>query len=88
MKSIDANDEHFWSQFWTGNISNITDIYTLIPSCEIRALREEAPSNLASLCFRLVEKIAECAESTFITEKHQNSGSYIDIFFRQKLYLM
>ena len=72
-QSIDPSDEYFWSQFWSENISNIQDIYTLIPSSEIRALREEAPSNLASLCFKLVEKIKECSESSYITEKNRMS---------------
>jgi hypothetical protein len=79
-QSIDPSDEFFWSQFWSESISNIQDIYTLIPSSEIRALREEAPSNLASLCFKLVEKIKECSENSFITEKNRMSSNLEIVF--------
>ncbi|RMZ93520.1 HID1 isoform X1, partial [Brachionus plicatilis] len=72
-QSIDLNDQQFWSQFWSGNIPNINDIYTLIPSYEIRALREESPSNLASLCSKLIEKIQQSADGVFLSEKNQIS---------------
>ena len=68
---MDDNDEQFWSQFWSGSITSIQDIYTLIPAFEIRALREETPSNLAALCCKIVEKIKESSESTTISEKNR-----------------
>ena len=74
-KSIEDNDA-FWSQFWSGSITSIQDIYTLIPAFEIRALREETPSNLAALCFKLTEKIKEFSENNFITEKNQMSSMH------------
>lgn len=71
-QTIDPNNEAFWSQFWSEYISSIQDVYTLIPATEIRALREEAPSNLCTLCLKLVEKIKDCSENTFLTEKNTN----------------
>ncbi|CAF0859666.1 unnamed protein product [Brachionus calyciflorus] len=72
-QTVDSNDANFWSQFWSSHIPNINDVYTLIPSYEIRALREESPSNLASLCTKIVEKLSECSEGTFLTEKNQTT---------------
>ena len=43
----------------------------MTPADEIRALRKEAPSKLATLCIKIVEKLKECSETSFITEKNQ-----------------
>ena len=45
------------------------DVFTLVPSAEIRALREESPSNLATLCYKAVEKLAAAAEASCRTQK-------------------
>jgi hypothetical protein len=50
------------------------DIYTLIPASEIRALREEAPSNLATLCLKTVEKLTQCVENACISQREQQEG--------------
>lgn len=73
---MDDNDDQFWSQFWSGSITSIQDIYTLIPAFEIRALREETPSNLAALCFKIVEKIKETSENSSINEKNRMSSNF------------
>ena len=77
IKAIDDNDETFWSQFWSNSITNIQDIYTLIPAFEIRAVREEAPTNLAALCFKIVIKIKETSESSLVLEKNQIAGTFL-----------
>lgn len=61
---IDASDNTFWNQFWSENVTNAQDIFTLIPSAEIRALREESPSNLATLCYKAVEKLVNAVDSS------------------------
>ncbi|KAH9378711.1 hypothetical protein HPB48_000341 [Haemaphysalis longicornis] len=55
---IEARDEAFWEQFWgeTG-LQGAQDVFALVPAGEIRALREEAPSNLATLCYKAVERL-------------------------------
>jgi hypothetical protein len=70
-KPVDANDPSYWSQFWSDQISSIQDIYTLIPASEIRALREEAPANLATLCYKIVERLRTCVDNAFLTQKDQ-----------------
>ncbi|KAK2572080.1 Protein HID1 [Acropora cervicornis] len=55
--AVEATDETFWDQFWSESSANISDVFTLIPASEIRALRDENPSNLATLCYKCVEKL-------------------------------
>ncbi|XP_018395038.1 PREDICTED: protein HID1 [Cyphomyrmex costatus] len=69
---IDASDDIFWDQFWSENVTNVQDIFTLIPAPEIRVLREEAPSNLATLCYKAVEKLVKAVDSSCRTQReHQ-----------------
>ncbi|XP_071577781.1 protein HID1 [Temnothorax nylanderi] len=69
---IDSSDDIFWDQFWSENVSNVQDIFTLIPAPEIRVLREEAPSNLATLCYKAVEKLVKAVDSSCRTQReHQ-----------------
>nr|CAH8864940.1 unnamed protein product [Trichobilharzia regenti] len=68
---VDSNDNNFWDQFWTEYPMSIQDIFALIPAAEIRALRTEAPNNLATLCYKAVERISQVAESASLTSKDQ-----------------
>ncbi|XP_019873698.1 protein HID1 [Aethina tumida] len=70
---IDANDDSFWEQFWSENVTNVQDIFTLVPAAEIRALREEAPSNLATLCYKAVEKLVKAVDSSCRTQHEQQT---------------
>ena len=42
--------------------------------CIIRALREENPSNLATLCYKAVEKLVDAVESGCRTQREQQTG--------------
>lgn len=68
---VDATDDTFWDQFWSDSVNNVQDVFTLVPSTEIRALREESPSNLATLCYKAVEKLVLAADSSCRTQKDQ-----------------
>uniref|UniRef100_T1IJN7 HID1 domain-containing protein n=1 Tax=Strigamia maritima TaxID=126957 RepID=T1IJN7_STRMM len=68
---VDAADETFWDQFWCESIQNVQDVFTLIPAVEIRALREESPSNLATLCYKAVEKLVRAADGSCSTHQEQ-----------------
>ncbi|GJQ81764.1 hypothetical protein Trydic_g311 [Trypoxylus dichotomus] len=70
---IDANDNAFWEQFWSENVNNVQDIFTLVPAPEIRALREEAPSNLATLCYKAVEKLVKAVDNSCRTQHEQQT---------------
>lgn len=74
---MEAADEAFWSQFWSESVNNVQDIFTLIPAAEIRALREESPSNLATLCYKAVEKLVQAAESGCRTATEQQTGELV-----------
>lgn len=50
-------------------------MFTLIPAAEIRALREESPSNLATLCYKAVEKLVAAADSGCPSQKEQQTGT-------------
>ncbi|XP_052771085.1 protein HID1-like isoform X2 [Mya arenaria] len=68
---IEASDEAFWEQFWSECVTCVQDVFTLIPAAEIRALREESPSNLATLCYKAVEKLVSAAESGCPSQREQ-----------------
>ncbi|GFG40774.1 hypothetical protein Cfor_06052 [Coptotermes formosanus] len=73
QKPIDASDDSFWDQFWSENVTNVQDIFTLVPAPEIRALREEAPSNLATLCYKAVEKLVKAVDNSCRTHHEQQT---------------
>ncbi|XP_072167716.1 protein HID1-like [Diadema setosum] len=68
---VEAGDDAFWDQFWADSVTSVTDVFALIPAAEIRALREESPSNLATLCYKAVEKLVSAAESGCAMPKEQ-----------------
>ncbi|CAH8613634.1 unnamed protein product [Schistosoma bovis] len=70
---VDSNDDNFWDQFWAEHPMSIQDIFALIPAAEIRALRTEAPNNLATLCYKAIERIAQVSESASPTTKDQTT---------------
>ena len=43
------------------SITNVNDLFALIPAAEIRTLREECPSNLATLCYKVCKNILSTA---------------------------
>ncbi|KOX68662.1 Protein hid-1 like protein [Melipona quadrifasciata] len=66
---IDASDDNFWDQFWSENVTNVQDIFTLIPAPEI----QEAPSNLATLCYKAVEKLVKAVDNSCRTQREQQT---------------
>ncbi|CAF0773436.1 unnamed protein product [Adineta steineri] len=73
-QQIEPNDESFWDQFWSDKISSVQDIFALVPAAEIRALREELPSNLATLCNKLVDRLQVAAENSCQTQRDQTAA--------------
>lgn len=51
---VEATDDVFWDQFWAYCSIAVQDVFALVPSAEIRAVREESPSNLATLCYKVI----------------------------------
>ncbi|XP_033840896.1 protein HID1-like [Periophthalmus magnuspinnatus] len=68
---VEASDDAFWDQFWCETYTTIQDVFTLVPAAEIRAVREESPSNLATLCYKAVEKMVQGASVGVPTEKER-----------------
>uniref|UniRef100_H3CWN3 HID1 domain containing n=1 Tax=Tetraodon nigroviridis TaxID=99883 RepID=H3CWN3_TETNG len=70
---VEATDDAFWDQFWADTSTTVQDVFALVPAAEIRAVREESPSNLATLCYKAVEKLVQGAESGCPTEKERQA---------------
>ncbi|XP_069579470.1 protein HID1b [Brachyistius frenatus] len=60
---VEATDDVFWDQFWADSSTAVQDVFALVPSAEIRAVREESPSNLATLCYKAVERLVQGSDS-------------------------
>ncbi|VUZ41805.1 unnamed protein product [Hymenolepis diminuta] len=71
---IDANNDEFWDQFWCDGPTRISDMFASVPGSEIRLLREESPGNLATLCYKAVERLAQIAEASFPTTQDQQTA--------------
>ncbi len=59
---MEATDDAFWDQFWADTATTVQDVFALLPAAEIRAVREESPSNLATLCYKVAFSMALRAE--------------------------
>nr|XP_043907621.1 protein HID1 isoform X1 [Solea senegalensis] len=70
---VEATDDAFWDQFWADTTTTVQDVFALVPAAEIRAVREESPSNLATLCYKAVEKLVQGAESGCPTEREKQA---------------
>lgn len=75
LQPIDPNEDTFWDQFWSENVTNVQDIFTLVPAAEIRQLREDAPANLATLCYKAVEKLVKAVDNSCRTHREQQTGN-------------
>ena len=54
LQPVEATDDAFWDQFWADTTTTVQDVFALVPAAEIRAVREESPSNLATLCYKVI----------------------------------
>lgn len=55
-------------------MTSVQDIFTLVPANELRLLREDAPSNLATLCYKAVEKLVKAVDNSCRTHQEQHIG--------------
>lgn len=76
IQPIDPSDEIFWDQFWADNVDSPQDVFTLIPASEIRQLRDESPNNLATLCYKAVEKLVKAVDTSCRTQQDQQTGNF------------
>lgn len=71
---MDPNDDDFWDKFWSDSVAGPHDVFTLIPGNEIRQLRDESPNNLATLCYKAVEKLVKAVDTSCRTQQDQQTG--------------
>ncbi|KTF83463.1 hypothetical protein cypCar_00041468, partial [Cyprinus carpio] len=69
----EASEDVFWDQFWTDVNLTAQDMFALVPAAEIRAVREESPSNLATLCYKAVERLVLNADSGCVCERDRQT---------------
>ncbi len=76
IQPVDPSDDKFWEQFWSDSVASPHDVFTLIPGNEIRQLRDESPNNLATLCYKAVEKLVKAVDCSCRTQADQQTGTY------------
>lgn len=84
FQPVEANDDDFWDQFWSETVTNVQDVFALVPGAEIRALREESPNNLATLVYKAVEKLVKIVDSSCRTQREQQTGTLTLISINSK----
>ena len=87
FQPIDPHDEEFWDQFWSDTAASAHDVFTLIPANEIRTLRDQSPNNLATLCYKSVEKLVKAVDTSCRTQQDQQIGklNFLTLFKYQFL---
>ncbi|ETN82140.1 hypothetical protein NECAME_08131, partial [Necator americanus] len=52
------DDDSFWEQLWSpDSVHSVNDVFAMIPADDVRKLREDSPKNLATLCYKTLEKL-------------------------------
>ncbi|KAF2352356.1 Hid-1/Ecm30 [Trinorchestia longiramus] len=88
LQPILGSDDAFWNQFWGDHVSSVSDVFVLLPASEVRALRESAPSNLATLCYKAVERLVNAADAGAAThQEHQAVLNCVRILTRVLPYI-
>ncbi|XP_043211845.1 protein HID1-like [Amphibalanus amphitrite] len=70
---VDPSDTRFWDQFWSESVASVEDVFAQTPAADIRALREEMPANMATVCFKAVEKLLKASETGCSTQQEQQT---------------
>ena len=75
FQPADPSDARFWDQFWSESVASVEDVFAQTPAADIRALREEMPANMATVCFKAVEKLLKASETGCSTQQEQQTGA-------------
>uniref|UniRef100_A0A915EFL1 Protein HID1 n=1 Tax=Ditylenchus dipsaci TaxID=166011 RepID=A0A915EFL1_9BILA len=71
-KNQKLDDATFWNQFWPSATSPLAkDVFNMIPQADIRALRENSPNNLATLCFKSVDTLIKARDAMCPATDHK-----------------
>ena len=55
--SMKAGEVTVWDKLLQDSVSSIQDVFSLLPSEEIRKLREDSTANLSTLCYKVCKLI-------------------------------
>ena len=56
-------------------------MFAQTPAADIRTLREEMPANMATVCFKAVEKLLKASETGCSTQQEQQTGREVVCLF-------
>lgn len=56
------------------------DVFALVPANEIRTLREDNPTNLATLCYKATERLVRAVDNSCRTQTEQQAGKIVNEF--------
>lgn len=60
-------------------MTGIQDVFDLVPSSEIRALRRDNPANLATLCYKATERLVRAVDNSCRSHAEQHAGMFLAI---------
>lgn len=62
-KKSKGEEDAFWEELWSANVNSAADVFALVPAEDVRSLRDNAPNNLASLCYKTVDRLVAARDS-------------------------
>ncbi|KHN83150.1 Protein HID1 [Toxocara canis] len=62
-KKSKGEEDAFWEELWASNVSSAADVFALVPAEDVRSLRDNTPNNLASLCYKTVDRLTAARDS-------------------------
>ncbi|CAO1431655.1 unnamed protein product [Diamesa hyperborea] len=72
-QTISGDQDAFWEMFWSEHSTSVQDVFALIPSQEIRKLRNEQPGNLANLVYKATERLVRAVDNSCRTATEQQA---------------
>ncbi|CAO1424817.1 unnamed protein product [Diamesa serratosioi] len=72
-QTISGDQDAFWEMFWSEHSTSVQDVFALIPSQEIRKLRNEQPGNLANLVYKATERLVKAVDNSCRTATEQQA---------------
>lgn len=74
-KHAKVDDGAFWDRFWaTANAQTAKDLFAMVSAADIVDLKNNSPSNLATLIYKAVECLQKCRDSSVPAFDHKKVG--------------
>ena len=77
-KQSKLEDAEFWGQLLSPNSTvSAKELFDMVPSSDIRNLRENSPNNLATLCYKAVDCLTDARDKMVPASDHKKVSSHI-----------